>query len=1193
MRRTPRILLATLLCSLGTADALAQGGPLDARNIKPAVMLLVDTSGSMERLPATAALDESPLPTCTGNTTQDSLQKNRWALTLEALTGSFQSFTCQETDRSSAPFMSTDYDYGYYLPHINFGTSPQQNQDGILDSFANRMKFGLMTFDGVGTTINGETLVGINEYTTEPFISLANGAPGMYSYGEVRRLSFPGCPTDYGVNAGARGEGTHPGALISVGLSENNDDVLAINARIQSSLLSVRPFGGTPIPAMLDDLQYYIQNHADINHTEPFYQCRARTAILITDGAPDALFRDSRFQCDTVSDSVAGTGQTCASNSRADAGVSGGADAGVPDGGTTTTAGGPECECPYKPAPVVAEELLRDGLLEKLIVVAYNVQDPDALAILETIAYAGWPRGTDGTDEETALGTTEYPYLVRANGPDELRNKISAALRGRASGVTSRSVPISVNTGNVTTGPDSKRFDVSAGFEVGEDEDQPWRGYLYRRRVTCEDTTVNDQTDLDATLGDEFHTSLNSQTSRDLFTVTPQTVSFVNGTLYNTAYRPIPVYDSDSTNFDPRRSSTTYDEAQNHRTPSGGTFPTSALVADDTSMSSNQALATTSINARVAFDNSLVAPLFGGTTTDAGRQRIVDYVRGTSRADRVLADIYHSNPVALLPLNSASTARFADINAAYSNWLRKIIAPGTGARYGTDGRPGVVFVGTNDGVLHAFNLDDWRTVDGDTIPGSRELWGFVPPALFGKMGAMAAPAHQYMFDGTPEVKDVVLQDRRDDTLGPIFRTILVSALRGAPAFVALDVTHPETPVFMWQTTFADVGETIGNPALTQVEVDWENERQQRAIAILPGGRGLAATSAACPTTGGTGHVLDANTRAEFPAGNTRNVRCWQRRGRGLYVVDVTTGQLLQAFGPEHFPSPITGSVVVDSAGVGTASAAYVFDHDGVLWRLSMVGPDPRAWRVAPIFDMFDNPRLGSGVQSWQAGRVPQYTPALTRDRQGNLVILAGTGEVDNPVDNAYQRVISVTELREPESDGQIGGRMQLNWFHDLDTYESVTGPLTVFENVVYFGTFTSQATANQCALGVSYLYGAHAYEPLDPTTRPGPPQPKLEREGAAATDPLVLRDPVPGSNLVMGLTVTRQPTCRNTSGLINSITQQSTSGPTGGGLYQLRAMMAGSSSAGRTGGAATRELDPRTIPVSHPSNVSSWAGAVE
>jgi type IV pilus assembly protein PilY1 len=1177
MRRTPRILLATLLCSLGTTDAFAQDGPLDARNIKPAVMLLVDTSGSMERLPATSASTESPLPTCTGNPTQDVSQKNRWALTLEALTGSFQNFSCRTQDRTLAPYTSTDYDYGYYLPHIDFGANPAQNTDGILDSFANRVKFGLMTFDGVGTTINGETLVPYTSFLYDnAFMTQVTSAPGMYSYGDAKRLSFPGCEEDYGVNAGARGEGTYPGSLISVGSTENSEDVLATNARIQSSLLGVRPFGGTPIPAMLDDLRYYIEHHTDIaDGYDRFYGCRTRTAVLITDGAPDALFRDSRFQCDQPEgDNVH---QTCAVNSDGDAGV--------PDGGTPSG----KCECPYKPADVIARELVSSGLLDKLIVIAYNVQDPAALVTLENIAMNGWP-----TDEDP-IDTVNGQYLVRANGPDELRQMINNTLRGGRTGVTSRSVPISVNTGTVETGPDSKRFDISAGFEVGEDEDQPWRGYLYRRRVTCNaDLTVDDQTPYVASEGDEFHTTLNGQSVRDLFTVTPQAAGDVNRSLRNRDYRPSPVYDTDSTDFDTSRLSTSYQisQAHNHRTPSGGIFPSSATVPVDGSVNTAQDSFSENINPRVAFDNALNPLLFGGTTTADGRQRIIDYVRGVSRPGRVLADIYHSNPVALLPLNTASTDRFADINASYSDWLRKIIAPGTGARYGVDGRPGVVFVGTNDGVLHAFNLDDWNNVDGQTTDGSRELWGFVPPALFGKMSALAAPAHQFMFDGTPEVRDVVLQDRRDTP--PIFRTVLVSALRGAPAFVALDVTHPETPVFLWQASFGDVGETIGNPAVTQVEVDWQGERMQRAVAILPGGRGLPATSAACPSSGaGTGHVLDENTRAAFPAGNNRNVRCWQRRGRALYVVDVATGQTIQDFGPEHFPSPMTGSVVVDSAGVGTASAAYMFDHDGVLWRLSMVGADPTMWRVAPIYDMFANPVLGTGVQSWQAGRVPQYAPALTRDKRGNLVILAGTGDTDNPLDTAMHRAVSLTELRVPEPDGQIGGRIQANWIYDFEQYEAVTGPLTVFENVVYWGSFKSMAGNNQCALGVSYKYGVHAYDPIDPATRPGPTQPKLARENASPTDPLERRQQVPGDSLVIGLTVSRDPTCRDTRGPINSITQQATGGPSGGGLYKLRALMAGGNPNGSPGSGAISELAPQTIPVTHPSSVSSWAGAVE
>ena len=365
MRRTQRILLTSLLASLCTAEALAQ--PVDARAIKPAVMLLVDTSGSMERLPATSGTDESPLPTCTGNTASDSLNKNRWALTIEALTGSFQSYTCRSMDRSGTGFVSTDYDYGYYLPHIDFGTAPPQNTDGILDSFANRVKFGLMTFDGIGTTINGETLVPYHKFFDDTaFMTQVESAQGMYSYGRIGRLSFPGCEDDYGVNAGARGPGTHPGALISVGASESNTDVLAINQTIQDSLLRVRPFGGTPIPAMLDDLRYYLENHTDVRSTsDPYYSCRERTAILITDGAPDALFRDRRFNCDAPDTVV----PACAPNSD-------------PAADSTST----KCECPYDPAEEVVRQLVDGGgnraLLKQLIVVAYNVYDQEALRIL-------------------------------------------------------------------------------------------------------------------------------------------------------------------------------------------------------------------------------------------------------------------------------------------------------------------------------------------------------------------------------------------------------------------------------------------------------------------------------------------------------------------------------------------------------------------------------------------------------------------------------------------------------------------------------------------------------------------------------------------------------------------------------------------------------------------------------------------
>ena len=166
------------------------------------MMLLVDSSGSMERMPDqvdgngnTVGVDR--LPVCNGSTSE----RNRWSITLEALTGDFSNYACTTEDRSD--YAQDQYDYGYFLPHFNFtrsgGVAAPQKDNGVLDSFLHRIKFGLMTFDGVGTTLGGDTLVDLPKWGTTSFLSEANGGPGMHSYGKVGSLSFPGCATTYGI----------------------------------------------------------------------------------------------------------------------------------------------------------------------------------------------------------------------------------------------------------------------------------------------------------------------------------------------------------------------------------------------------------------------------------------------------------------------------------------------------------------------------------------------------------------------------------------------------------------------------------------------------------------------------------------------------------------------------------------------------------------------------------------------------------------------------------------------------------------------------------------------------------------------------------------------------------------------------------------------------------------------------------
>jgi type IV pilus assembly protein PilY1 len=1053
------------------------------------------------------------------------------------------------------------------------------------------VKFGLMTFDGVGTTINGDTLVQYSQFfTNNTLISATNGASGMYSYGSVGRLAFPGCDRDYGINAGARNENAPAGGLIRIPASDSVSASVDVANRIQSSLLAVRPFGGTPIAGMLEDLRYFFETDANVSRSgDAFFACRKRKAVLITDGAPDAMFRDDRFRCHIEEDplnpdqKIATPVAACDRAVNTLITVAGQAES--PQNLPRFESGG--CSCPYKSPQRIASELTGraqgyDALLEKLIVVAYNVHDTNALATLNSIGEAA--------GFEPAQRDDTYRNLVIADGAGELRTKIDQELNATQPGVTSRSVPVSVNVGDPSNGS-SKRFDITAGFQTGVNVTDTWRGFLFRGRTECNGTSVVDRP---YASGDLFHETLTAQSAanqRALITVTPRTFGPVDGSLINIDYQPRAVKSTDNS-YSGQRLPGGW-RTLNDRRPDGTSFTSADRAYTDSTIVTSQGtvndqLNPMNVNTPNFVDTSALNPLYFGDANDdnvpgtvADRTALVNHALGRGRPN-ALADIYHSQPVVMVPVNGNNISRLTTIDARYSSWLRTLIA--TSGRYSTAGRPGAVFVGTNDGVLHAVNLDDWNN-GSNTLAAGRELWGFVPPALFGKMASMLGP-HQTGFDGSPQVRDVVLQDRADAE--PIYRTILVSAVSGAHAYVALDVTHPEDPIFMWQFSAPDVGNTVGNVGLTQVNINWPGLGEMvRAVAILPGGEGVECSGSVSPVAG--------ETRAEYPLGNSRDVRCWNRRGRALYVVDVATGQLIQEFGFEHFPSPMTGSVSVDSTGLAAAGAAYSFDEDGVLWRLSMISTDPHNWKVVPIYDMFaDPPRPSTDVPDYRLGHRPRFPPTLTRNRYGNLVILAGSGNVDSPFEDARHRIISLTEHRRALQDGEINSTIDLNWRVDLQPWESVTGPLTLFQDAVYFATFRAASNSNQCALGSSYRWGAHAYDPVDANAIPPAPLPRLRGLNANATDPLVLSELYNDDSLLLGMTVRQQPICASSSRTFNATTQQSTpNSAAGGGGFQLMGIMSGGSSGGDGSRGGLLQSSAQTLQAIHSSKVTSWTSMFE
>jgi hypothetical protein len=139
----------------------------------------------------------------------------------------------------------------------------------------------------------------------------------------------------------------------------------------------------------------------------------------------------------------------------------------------------------------------------------------------------------------------------------------------------------------------------------------------------------------------------------------------------------------------------------------------------------------------------------------------------------------------------------------------------------TTPRDSIIYIGANDGSLHAFDLST-----------GQEKWAFVPKSMHDKLNLASIDSaydmcalgycHQYFVDGSPQAGDVYA----DFGSGDEWRTILVNGLReGGESYFALDVTRGDTydsgnkPKFLWEFADDQLGETWNDAAIDRVGVD--------------------------------------------------------------------------------------------------------------------------------------------------------------------------------------------------------------------------------------------------------------------------------------------------------------------------------------------------------------------------------------
>jgi type IV pilus assembly protein PilY1 len=337
-------------------------------------------------------------------------------------------------------------------------------------------------------------------------------------------------------------------------------------------------------------------------------------------------------------------------------------------------------------------------------------------------------------------------------------------------------------------------------------------------------------------------------------------------------------------------------------------------------------------------------------------------------------------------------------------------------------RAKALFVGANDGMLHAFNAAD-----------GEELFAYIPSWVVKNLPALTSPSynaggHQSYVDGTPAVSEAEV-----GTSGA-WKTVLVSGTgAGGQGVFALDVTDPnsfDASKVMWEFTDRDdpdLGNVIGRPQILKFRTSAPGASTAtfKWFAVVPSGVNNNANDGYFSTTGKPALFL-------LDLGKSASV-AWQE-GVNYYKVSLPAGSTTLPAGVVNFSA--TGGVA------GEVQQIYLGDLQGSVWKLNFAANGTAGWDLDTLSFFKTTGTTPTALPFYIAkdasGVVQPITaaPALTRGPNGGVIVLVGTGKYLDSADNVVtsstqtQAVYALLDTGSPTADSAtpesaISGRGRL------------------------------------------------------------------------------------------------------------------------------------------------------------------------
>ncbi len=396
--------------------------------------------------------------------------------------------------------------------------------------------------------------------------------------------------------------------------------------------------------------------------------------------------------------------------------------------------------------------------------------------------------------------------------------------------------------------------------------------------------------------------------------------------------------------------------------------------------------------------------------SDTERDKLVNFIYGidvyddnansntTEKREWLLGDVLHSKPMVV-------NYRKYDFNTANE--------------IDSNENKTMIFVGSNDGMLHAFNDYD----------GS-EAWAFIPKDVLRYLQNIHSDRHPYMVDSS--VYSYIYDENKNGTIETGDKVILLVGLRrgggteSTPTsgfYYALDVTAPQTPKILWsinnsQASYAELAEAWSEPKIVKVKV---GANSYKIAAVFGGGYdnpnedGRYGATLTFPNMDST--TLTVPVAAATGAGvNTSAGTSTQTspKGRDIFIVDMETGTRLWSYvstklstDPAVSFSVASEVAALDTYGRGYTDKLYVVDTGGNLWRFNIGTGNTATWKGKKVF----SPNVTGATD---IGRKAFYKPAVVVE-SGYDMVFYGTGDREHPLNSAVVDRIYAIKVRDDDT----------------------------------------------------------------------------------------------------------------------------------------------------------------------------------